>query len=164
MWCSRLLWRRGDGAASIDGVVADSIVRRDLDPGGDSFRFRGIGLVGRASSQHPVGRLGVVAAGGLVKLALQRPDRRSGRLDCQPFLLGLVEPFHFAAGLRVVGPGMVEFHPEDPQGTEFDLQGDPALAALFGGEDFDAIAETSGEICGMGSSLRSVSSPLVIRL
>jgi hypothetical protein len=27
---------------------------------------------------------------------------------------------------------MVELHPED---TEFDLEGDPALAALFGGED-----------------------------
>jgi hypothetical protein len=32
----------------------------------------------------------------------------------------------------VVGPGVVEFHPED---TEFDLQSDPAVAALFGGED-----------------------------
>jgi hypothetical protein len=40
--------------------------------------------------------------------------------------------FHFAAGLRVIGPGVVELHSKD---TEFDLQSDPAVAALFGGED-----------------------------
>jgi hypothetical protein len=32
----------------------------------------------------------------------------------------------------VVGPGVAELHPEE---TEFDLQGDPAVAALFAGED-----------------------------
>jgi hypothetical protein len=79
-----------------------------------------------------VGPDGVVVAGELVELALQRPDRGGGRLRCQPFLLGLVEPFHFAAGLRMVGPGVVELHSKD---TEFDLQSDPAVAALFGGED-----------------------------
>jgi len=26
---------QGDGAASVDGVVADSVVRRDFDPDGD---------------------------------------------------------------------------------------------------------------------------------
>ena len=75
---------------------------------------------------------GVVVASELVQLALQRPDRGGGRLRCQPFLLGLVEPFYFAAGLRVVGPGVVEFHSED---SEFDFEGDSAVAALFGGED-----------------------------
>jgi hypothetical protein len=44
----------------------------------------------------------------------------------------LVEPFHLAAGLRMVGPGMGELDPAQP---ELHLQGDPAVAALFAGED-----------------------------
>jgi hypothetical protein len=45
---------------------------------------------------------------------------------------GLVEPFHLAAGLRMVGPGMGDLDPAQP---ELHLQGDPAVAALFAGED-----------------------------
>jgi hypothetical protein len=62
-------------------------------------------------------------------LALQRPQGGRGGLGGQPLLLGLVKAFDFAAGLRVVGPGMIEPHAEQ---AEFDFQGDPALAALFG--------------------------------
>jgi hypothetical protein len=76
--------------------------------------------------------LSVVVVDEPVELALQRPDRGGGWLRGQPLLLGLVKAFDFAAGLRVVGPGVAELHPEE---AEFDLQGDPALAALFGGED-----------------------------
>jgi hypothetical protein len=53
-------------------------------------------------------------------------------LRSQPFLEGLVKPFHLAAGLRMVGPGVAD---PDPAQPELHLQSDPALAALFAGED-----------------------------
>jgi hypothetical protein len=43
----------------------------------------------------------------------------------------------------VVGPGVAELHPEE---AEFDLQGDPAVAALFGGEDRTVVAEHPGRV------------------
>jgi hypothetical protein len=53
----------------------------------------------------------------------------------------LVEPFHFAAGLWMVGPGVVAL---DAEHTELDLEGDPALAALFGGENRTIVGEHPG--------------------
>jgi hypothetical protein len=53
----------------------------------------------------------------------------AGRQAISP---GLVEPFHLAAGLRVIGPGVITL---DPEHAKFDLQSDPALAALFASED-----------------------------
>ncbi len=49
----------------------------------------------------------------------------------EPFLQGLVEALHFSAGLRMVGPGVVE---PDPGGVAGDLEGDPAAAAGCAGE------------------------------
>jgi hypothetical protein len=46
---------QGDGAASVDGVVPDSVVRRDLDPGRDRLGSPGVGLGGCAPVQRPVG-------------------------------------------------------------------------------------------------------------
>jgi hypothetical protein len=123
---------QGDGAAGVDGVVADPVVGGDFDPGGDRFGSGGIGLGRGAPVQCAVGSDGVVVAGEPVELALQSAQGGRRRLGGQPFLLGLVEPFDFAAGLRMVGPGVVEFDPED---TQLNFQGDAALAALFGGED-----------------------------
>jgi hypothetical protein len=85
--------------------------------------------------------LGVVVAGEPVELAFQPGQRRGPRLGGQPFLLGLVEPFHLAAGLRMVGPGVVELDSKD---AEFDFQGDPTFAALFGGEDRPVVGEHPG--------------------
>jgi hypothetical protein len=84
-----------------------------------------------AATEGAVRPDGVVVAGEPVQLALQPGHRCGGCLGGQPFLLGLVEPFHLAAGLRVVGPGMGG---ADPALPELDLQCDPALAALSAGE------------------------------
>jgi hypothetical protein len=74
---------------------------------------------------------GVVVGLEPVQLVLQ-PDQSGGPgLSPQPFLLGLMEPFSLAAGLRMVRPGVVQ---PDPAQSELDLQRDPALAALLGGE------------------------------
>ncbi len=70
---------QGDGAAGIDGVVADPVVGGDLDTGGDGFGSGRVCLGRGAPCQRPVGPDGVVVAGEPVQLALQRSDRgRSG--------------------------------------------------------------------------------------
>src|SRR5215207_3056651 len=132
---------QGDGAAGVDGVVADPVVGGDLDAGGDRFGPVRVGLGGGAPTDRPVRPGGVVVGGEPVQLALQRPDRGRRGLGREPLLLGLVEPLHLAAGLGMVGPGMIEPHAED---TEFDLQRDPALTALFGGEHCTVVAEYLG--------------------
>jgi len=43
-----------------------------------------------------------------------------------------VKPFHLAAGLRMVGPGVADV---DPTQAELHLKGNPALTSLFTGED-----------------------------
>jgi hypothetical protein len=58
---------------------------------------------------------GVVVADKPVELALQPAHGGRGRLCSQPFLLGLVEALHLAAGLRMVGPGMSELHSKDAE-------------------------------------------------
>jgi len=84
---------------------------------------------------------GVVVGLEPVQLVLQ-PDQSGGPgLSPQPFLLGLMEPFSLAAGLRMVRPGVVQ---PDPAQSELDLQRDPALAALLGGEDRPIIGEHAG--------------------
>src|SRR5215217_4312684 len=95
----------GDGAAGVDGVVADSVVGGDLDAGGDGLGSGEVGLHRGASTQRPVGPAGVVVVDEPVELALQRCDGGCGGLGGQPLLLGLVKAFDFAAGLRVVGAG-----------------------------------------------------------
>ena len=57
--------------------------------------------------------------------------RGGAGLRGEPFLEGLVEPFHLAAGLRMIGPGVAD---PDPAQAQLDLQSDPALAAQFAGE------------------------------
>jgi hypothetical protein len=103
-----------------------------LTPGRDRLRSGGVGLGGCAPIQGPVGPDGVVVGGEPLQFALQRSDRFRWGLRGKPLLLGLLEPLHFAADLRVVGPGVIT---PDPEHAEFDLQSDPALAALFAGED-----------------------------
>jgi hypothetical protein len=82
--------------------------------------------------QGPVRADGVVVVGEPVQLRLQAGDGVGGFLFGQPLLLGLVEAFDLAAGLRVVGAGVGV---ADPEQAEVDLDGDPAGAAGFAGED-----------------------------
>jgi hypothetical protein len=68
----------------------------------------------------------------LLLLVVEAGDGPGGWLGGEPLLLGLLEPLHLPAGLRVVGPGVVE---PDAQSPELDLEGDPAAAAGNAGED-----------------------------
>jgi hypothetical protein len=121
-----------DGAAGVDPIVSDPVVGGDDRPGGDGFGSGRERLGGGAPAQRPVRPDRVVVAGEPIQLTLQRDHRGSPRLGGEPLLLGLVEPFHLAAGLRMIRPGMAD--PDSAQ-PALDLQGDPALAALFAGED-----------------------------
>jgi hypothetical protein len=100
-------------------------------PQATAFGSGGVGLGGGAPAEGSMGPDGVVVAGEPVQLALQPGHRGGGRLGGQPPLLGLVEPLHLAAGLRMVGPGVADPNSAQP---ELHLQRDPALAALFPGE------------------------------
>jgi hypothetical protein len=71
---------------------------------------------------------------------LQTGHGVSWRLRGQPLLYRLVEAFHLATGLGMVGAGMADL---DPEQAEFNLQSDPALAALFRGEDRPCRGTTS---------------------
>jgi hypothetical protein len=81
---------------------------------------------------------GVVGAAEGVELALQFDDGVGAGLRGQPVLLGPVEAFNLAAGLRVVGPGVGE---DDAAGVQGDLEGDPAAAAVAAGEDGAVVGE-----------------------
>ena len=108
MWWSRLLWRRVTLPPGSISVVADPVVGRDDRPGRHSFRSGAIGLHRGAPVEGAVRQHGVVVAGESVQLVLQPGGCGRRRLCGEPFLLGLVEPFHLAAGLRMVGPGMAD--------------------------------------------------------
>ena len=71
----------------------------------------------------------VVDLDELVELVLQRVDRGSAGLAGEPFLEGLVEPFDFAAGGGVVGPGVLL---GDVQGRKFGLERVAAAASSDG--------------------------------
>jgi hypothetical protein len=121
----------GDTAAAVDLVVSDPVVGGDDRAAWNGFGPGLIGLGGGAPAQRAMRPDGVVVGLEPVQLVLQ-PDQSGGPgLSPQPFLLGLMEPFSLAAGLRMVRPGVVQ---PDPAQSELDLQRDPALAALLGGE------------------------------
>src|SRR4029453_5661971 len=65
-------------------------------------------------------------------------------------LLGLVESLHFAAGLGMVGPGVVE---GDPEPAQPELEGDLAGAAVLAGEGGAAVAEPPGGYSPAGEGL-----------
>ena len=83
----------------------------------------------------------VVVAPEPGQLALQAGDGLRWWLCGEPFLLGLLEAFHFALGLGVVGSGVVE---PDSEAAEFDFEGDPAAAAGQTGEDRPVIGQHAG--------------------
>jgi hypothetical protein len=130
-----------DRAPAVDLVVPDPVVGGDDRAGRNGFRSGLIGLGGGAPAQGSVRPDGVVVGLEPVQLVLQ-PDQSGGSgLGPEPFLLGLVEPFHLAAGLRMVRAGMLQ---PDPAQPELDLQRDPALAAPLGGEDRAIEGEHAG--------------------
>jgi hypothetical protein len=94
-----------DHAVGVDGVVADPEVRVE-DRGRERAGFGPIvERFGRgASAQRPVRTLVVVVADEGVELGLESPFGAGGWSSSEPVLQGLVEPFDFAAGLRVVRP------------------------------------------------------------
>ena len=53
-------------------------------------------------------------------------------LGGEPLLLGLLEAFDLALGLRMMGAGVVE---PDAEAAELDFEGDPAAVAREAGED-----------------------------
>jgi len=103
---------QGDASGGVDGVGANPVVGVDEWPVGDGFGAGSEGFGGGVSLQCPVRALGVVVAGEAVQLGLEGFDRGGGFLFGEPFLLGLVEPFDLAAGLGVVGAGVVKADPE----------------------------------------------------
>ena len=134
MWCSRLLCRRISLPLvsilswrtrkwpSISGMP-DALARRaGLGP-------CGVGLGRGAAPQGAVRPDVVVVVAEPVELLLEIREGGGSRLGGQPFLLGLVEALHLAAGLWVVGPGVAEHHAAGVQG---DLEGDSAVAAGSG--------------------------------
>jgi hypothetical protein len=87
--------------------------------------------------------LGVVVAAEAVELGLELSQGPGPGPGGEPLLEGLVEPFHLAAGLGVVGPGVPE---PDPSAGQGDLQGHAALAAGAAGEHRAVIAEHGGGV------------------
>src|SRR5688572_23238211 len=121
-----------DRAPAVDLVGPNPVVGGDDRAAWNGFGAALIGLGGGAPAQRAMRPDGVVVGLEPVQLVLQ-PDQSGGPgLSPQQFLLGLMEPFHLAAGLRMVRPRMMQ---PDPAQSELDLQRDPALAALLGGED-----------------------------
>ena len=118
----------GDGAAAVDLVGADSVVRSDDRSARDRFGTGGVALGWGSSVQGPVGSAGVVVPAEPVQLALQLGQGGCGWLGREPLLLGLVEALHFSAGLWVGAAGVAE---PDTEQAELDLQGDAALAACI---------------------------------
>src|SRR5829696_1226957 len=75
---------QGDGAAGVDGVVADAVVGGDFDAGGHRFGPVRVGLGGGASDQRSVRPGGVVVGGEPVQLALQHRQGCGGGLGGEP--------------------------------------------------------------------------------
>jgi hypothetical protein len=123
---------QGEGAVSVETVGADAAVWVDDRAGGGGLGAGGVGLHGCVAVQRAVRADRVVVVPEPGQLAGQAAGGVCGWLRGEPLLLGLLEPFDLAAGLGVVGPGVVE---PDAEAAELDLEGDAAAAALPAGED-----------------------------
>ncbi len=71
-------------------------------------------LDGETPVQAAVGPLVVVMVTEAVELGLELGQAGGRGLLGEPFLQGLMEAFHLAAGLGVVGTGMTGFDPQGP--------------------------------------------------
>jgi len=104
----------GDGVGLVD--VADTIVDGDVvGVGGGSERpvgwpgFRGLFPDGGGgfAADGPVGTLVVVVVAEDIELGLEFFEAGGSRLGSEPLLHGVMESFHFALGLGMVGSSMV---------------------------------------------------------
>ncbi len=107
MWCSRLSWRRVTLPASSTVSWRTrwwGLIER---PGGDGLGPGGVDLGGGVAFECPVRSHRCCSA--LAKRSSWRLEFvrvvRAGSLGGEPFLLGLLESFDLAAGLRMVGRG-----------------------------------------------------------
>ena len=91
--------------------------------------------------QGPVRPAGVVEGGELVELGLEFGHGGGGFLGAEPFLQGLLEPLHFALGLRVAGPAVLL---GDAQQAQLVLQAVAAAAAA------DEPGGVDGAVVGQG--------------
>ena len=132
---------QGDGARGVDTVVTDSPVGVDVGAGGGGLGSGGVGRRWCAATDRSVGSNVVVVAAEPVELAVQAGDGACGWLGGEPLLLGLLEAFDLAAGLGVVGAGVVE---ADTEAAELDLEGDAAAATLSAGEHGAVVGEHAG--------------------
>ena len=83
----------------------------------------------------------VVVVGEVVELVFGARPMVAAGCACEPFLLGLVEALDFAAGLRMVGPGV---EVSDAQCAQGDFQGGATTAARLSGEDGAVVGEHRG--------------------
>ena len=133
---------QGDGPLLVEFVVADAVAGGvDAGAGGVGLFAGGEGGGRSAAADGPV-RAGLVVVGGeAVELGLELFFGVGGVLLGEVFLQGLVEAFDLAAGLRVVGPGVLG---ADAQAEQLDLQraGGAVLVLRTVAARFDVSAET----------------------
>jgi len=131
---------QGDLAEGVDFVAADAMVEGCGSLSGFGLEAsiedsdRSLAIEGAVRSAVVV----VVAEG--VELELQLVQGGGGSLLAKEALEGLVEALDFAAGLRVIGTGVLEV---DAQTLKLQLEEDLAAAGL-GGEDGGVVAEQRG--------------------
>jgi hypothetical protein len=124
---------KGDLAGLVDAVSADSMFggHDQTAPAWRCLGARGEGFDRGASAECAVGADGVVVGLEPVELGLQRGDAGRSALAGEPLLEGLVEALDLAAGLGVVGAGVLVV---DAEGDQLEFDGAGPVAAL-GGED-----------------------------
>jgi hypothetical protein len=121
----------GDLAGLVDAIAANPVVDRDGDSGAAG---RGLGasverLCRCPPGQRPVRSDVVVVVAEAVELGLQLGERRGWGLFGEPAFEGLVEALDLAAGLGVVGAGVLVVDPQ-PDELELDAQVPLRLSAV----------------------------------
>ncbi len=110
----------GEFAVAVDAVLADAEVFADVCalPGRGGAGPGGPGCGRSLPVDAPVRAFGVVVGGEVVQLGLQLGDGRRWWQAGESLLEGLVQPFDFAAGGRVVGPGVAQRDAEGGTGRQ----------------------------------------------
>ncbi len=90
-------------AGAVEAVVTQSVVPWAWVAGGLSFGESRVGRCGGTPAEFSVRSVVLVKVPETVELGLEVDQIGPGGLLGQPLLEGLMEPFHFALGLRVAG-------------------------------------------------------------
>jgi hypothetical protein len=130
----------GELAEAVDLVVADAVVdgcraveRLGLEQAGEDGG-------GGATVERPVWPAAVVVEAEGVELELQLSESGGRWLPAQEALEGLMQTFNLAAGLGVVGAGVLD---RDAQALELEFEEDLAATGVAG-EDGGVVAEEGG--------------------